>query len=129
MLVVRKSRIEGKGLFTDAPIPARSKVGEYTGERISVREARRRARTRKHVAIIELDDRHAVDESVGGGPFQFINHSCKPNVFVRIAFGRAEFYALRNIAAGEEMTVDYGLSHHDGRLPCQCRSAECRDFI
>jgi len=129
MLVIRKSRIEGKGLFTDSTIAARTKVGEYTGERISVREARRRAKTRKHVAIVELDDRHAIDESVGGGPFQYINHSCNPNVFIRIAYGRAEFYAKRNIAAGEEMTVDYGVSHHDGHLPCQCKTEQCRDFI
>ena len=129
MLVVRRSRIEGKGLFTDSPIAARTKVGEYTGERISVRTARRRAKTREHVAIIELDDRHAIDESIGGGPFQYINHSCKPNVFIRIAYGRTEFYAKRDIAAGEEMTVDYGVSHHDGHLPCQCKAEGCRDYI
>ena len=130
MLVIRKSKIEGKGLFTDAPIKARTKVGEYTGERISVREARRRAKTREHVAIVELSEKEAIDESTpGGGPFQFINHSCSPNVFIRIAYNRVEFYALRNIAAGEEMTVDYEVSHHDGGLPCRCKTEGCRDFI
>jgi len=130
MLVIRKSEIEGKGLFTDAPITARTKVGEYTGERISIREARRRAKTREHVAIVELDEKVAIDESTpGGGPFQFINHSCTPNVFMRIAYGRLEFYAKRDIATGEEMTVDYEVSHHDGTLRCRCKSEACRDFI
>lgn len=129
MLVVQKSRIEGRGLFTDCPVPARTKVGEFTGERISVREARRRARKQKHIAIVELNHRQAIDGTVRGGPFQYINHSCNPNVFIRIAYGRVEFYAKRRIAAGEEMTVDYELSHHDGRLPCRCKSQECRDFI
>jgi uncharacterized protein len=129
MLVIHRSKIEGNGLFTDSLIAARKKVGEYTGERISVREARRRAKTRKHVAIVELNDEEAIDESVGGGLFQYINHSCDPNVFIRIAYGRVEFYAKRKIAAGEEMTVDYEESHHDGRLPCRCKSSECRDFI
>jgi uncharacterized protein len=129
MLLIRKSKIEGKGLFTNSPIAARTKVGEYTGERISVREARRRAKNRKHVAIVELNSKEAIDESVRGGLFQYINHSCSPNVFLRIAYGRVEFYAKRNIAAGEEMTVDYELSHHDGRLRCQCNSSHCRQFI
>jgi uncharacterized protein len=130
MLVIRKSMIEGKGLFTDSPIAARTKVGEYTGERISIREARRRAKTREHVAIVELDEKVAIDESTpGGGPFQFINHSCTPNVFMRIAYGRLEFYAKRDISAGEEMTVDYEVSHHDGTLRCRCKAAGCRDFI
>jgi len=130
MLVIRKSKIEGQGLFTDSPIAARRKVGEFTGERISVREARRRAKSRKHIAIVELDAKVAIDGSrAGGGPFSFINHSCTPNVFTRIAYGRAEFYTMRKIAAGEELTVDYEVSHHDGRLRCKCKSQQCRDFI
>ena len=97
MLRVRKSKIQGKGLFTDSPIPSRKKIGEFTGERISVREARRRAKGAKRIVIIELSSTKAIDGSVGGGPFEFVNHSCDPNVFVRIAYGRAEFYAQRDI--------------------------------
>ena len=129
MLVVGKSTIEGKGLFTDSAITARAKIGEFTGERISVREARRRAKKRKHIAIVEIDEKVAIDGSVRGGPFQYINHSCTPNAYIRIAYGRIEFYARRAIAAGEELTVDYEISHHDGRLRCRCRSAGCRDYI
>ena len=42
---------------------------------------------------------------------------------------RAEFYARRAIAPGEELTVDYGESHHGGRLPCRCGAATCRGYI
>ena len=129
MFRVSKSRIQGQGLFTDAPIPARRKIGEFTGERISVREARRRARGAKRIAIIEISSTKAIDGGVDGGPFQFVNHSCDPNVFIRIAYGRAEFYTRRPLGAGEELTCDYGESHHDGKLPCQCGSAHCKKFI
>jgi SET domain-containing protein len=78
---------------------------------------------------VELDHRHAIDGSVRGGPFNYINHSCSPNVFSRIAYGRAEFYAKRDIPAGEELTVDYEVSHHDGTLPCRCKAGACREFI
>ncbi len=128
-LVVRKSAIQGSGLFTDAAIKARSKLGEFTGERISVREARRRAKGAKRISIVELSSTQAVDGGVGGGPFQFVNHSCEPSTFIRIAYGRIEFYALRDLRPGDEITCDYGDSHHNGKLPCGCGSARCRKFI
>jgi uncharacterized protein len=129
MLLTKKSPIQGKGLFTDSRILLRSKVGEFSGERISVREARKRARGAKRIVIVELSATKAIDGSVSGGPFQFVNHSCDPNLFVRIAYGRVEFYAKRNISAGEELTCDYGDSHHEGRLPCGCESVKCRKFL
>ena len=129
MLRVRTSKIQGKGLFTDSPIPARKKIGEFTGQLISVREARRRARNATRIAIVEISSTKAIDGSVGGGVFQFVNHSCDPNVFIRIAYGRAEFYAQRNIKAGEELTCNYGESHHEGKLPCSCGSRDCAKYI
>lgn len=129
MLLIANSRIQGKGLFTDSPIPARRKIGEFTGERISLREARARARGAKRIAIVEISSTRAIDGSVDGGPFQFVNHSCDPNVFMRVAYGRAEFYSRRPVSPGEELTCDYGDSHHDGKLSCQCGAANCRKFI
>jgi SET domain-containing protein len=76
-----------------------------------------------------LSDTEAIDGSVNGGPFQYINHSCTPNVFTRIAYGRAEFYTMRSVKAGDELTCDYGESHHEGKLPCRCGSKKCRKFI
>jgi SET domain-containing protein len=129
MLLIGKSAIQGKGLFTDSPVRARTKLGEFTGERISTREARRRAKRRKRIAIVEVSLKEAIDGSIKGGLFQFINHSCDPNVFTRIAYGRVEFYAKRNLAAGDELTTDYVCSHHNGQLRCLCQSSDCRGFI
>jgi SET domain-containing protein len=129
MLRIAKSSIQGKGLFTKVALRARQKIGEFTGERISLREARKRAKGAKRIAIVEVSDTVALDGTRRGGPFSFINHSCESNVFIRIAYGRAEFYARKNIDAGEELTCDYVDSHHDGRLPCRCGSGKCRKFI
>jgi uncharacterized protein len=125
----RKSGIEGRGVFAAAAIPARRKIGEFTGERISQSEARRRARTLKHIKIVELNDRTAIDGTSGESEFSFINHSCSPNTFMRICGGRVEFYSLRPIARGEELTCDYKESHHEGKLPCRCGTSKCRGFI
>ena len=127
-LTVAPSRLVGRGLFAATSIPARAKIGEFEGDRISIREARRRARNRRIVAIVELED-FALDATDTGRGFRFINHSCEPNTFMRCTPTRAEFYARRAIGAGEELTVDYGDSHHDGKLPCRCGARRCRGWI
>ena len=127
-LHVGKSRFAGKGLFAGTRIPRRAKIGDYEGEVIGLREARRRARGQPIVAIVELE-RHALDATRWKHGFRFINHSCDPNVFIRCTPQRAEFYARRAIRAGEELTCDYGESQHNGTLPCRCGAANCRGFI
>ena len=103
-------------------------MGEFGGERIGLREARRRAKGRDIVAIVELD-RFAYDASVGDNAFRWINHSCAPNTFIRCTPARAEFYALRAIGKGEELTADYVDSHHNGKLECRCGARKCRGYI
>ncbi len=127
-LYVARSRITGRGLFAGTAIAKRAKIGEFEGEKIGLREARRRAKGRSTIAIVELD-RHALDATHVLRGFRFINHSCAPNTFIRCTPQRAEFYALRNIRKGEEVTVDYGRSHHDGKLACRCAAATCRGKI
>ena len=123
---VRRSRIQGRGLFALTALPARRKIGELGGERISLREARRRASDTDCIAIVEFNDGTALDASRDGGDFRYVNHSCEPNTFMRLYKGRVEFYALRRVEVGEELTCDYGPTHHDGALPCRCGSAKCR---
>lgn len=123
-----RSRLVGRGLFAGGTIPARAKIGEFEGEVIGLREARRRAQGRSIVAIVELED-HALDATDSPRGFRFINHSCEPNTYIRCTPTRAEFYALRRIRRGEELTVDYIDSHHNGKLPCRCGSPRCRGWI
>ena len=126
--IVAPSAIDGSGLFTRRALPARRKIGELTGERISRMAARRRARKRERVAIVELNDGTAIDASQGNC-FAFVNHACHPNLYMRIIGAHVEFYTLRRVAAGEELTCNYGETHHDGQRRCNCRSDNCRGFI
>jgi SET domain-containing protein len=123
---VGRSRIQGRGLFALAEVAARRKLGELGGELITQREARRRARGARCVKIVEFGDGTALDATRLGGPFGYVNHSCEPNAYMRLYRGRVEFYALRRIEAGEEITCDYGETHHDGQLNCRCGSVKCR---
>ena len=119
------SRIDGIGAFADEAIPARRKIGEIRGEPLSVREARRRARGQQRIMIVELSERRAIDASGSTDPLRYTNHSCRPNAVLRIRQGRVEFYAMRDIAAGDEITVNYGETHHEGRLQCRCGVPGC----
>jgi len=127
-LIVRTSAIVGRGLYTPRAIPKGAKIGEFEGEKIGLREARRRAKGRAVIAIVELEH-HALDATRVRRGFRYINHSCDANTFMRCTTTRAEFYARRAIARGEELTVDYGYNQHEGKLRCRCGAANCRGFI
>ncbi|HOY35236.1 MAG TPA: SET domain-containing protein [Piscinibacter sp.] len=122
---VRTSRIDGRGAFAAEAMPARRKIGEIRGESVSVREARRRAKTMERIMIVEVSHTRAIDASGSTDPLRFTNHSCQPNAVLRIRQGRVEFYAMRDIAPGEEITVNYGETHHEGKLRCRCGAPGC----
>ncbi len=122
---VAASPIDGQGAFADEPIPARRKIGEIRGESVSVREARRRAKGVARIMIVEISDKRAIDATHSADPLRFTNHSCRPNAVLRIRQGRVEFYAMRDVAPGEELTVNYGETHHEGRLRCRCGAIGC----
>jgi uncharacterized protein len=126
---VKPSAIDGHGVFAAEPIGSQKKIGEIRGEAISVEEARVRATRHERIMIVELSARRAIDFSKSSDPMRFTNHSCRPNARLCIRNGRVEFYALRVIAAGEELTVDYGETHHDGKLACRCGAAGCRGAL
>jgi uncharacterized protein len=122
---VKPSRIDGTGAYAAEAIPARRKIGEIRGEAVSVREARRRAKGVARIMVVELSETRAIDASNSIDPLRFTNHSCRPNAVLRIRQGRVEFYAMRDIAAGEELTANYGETHHGGRLRCRCGAPGC----
>jgi SET domain-containing protein len=122
---VAPSAIDGHGVFAAEPIPPRLKIGEIRGESISVQQARIRATRHERIMIVEVSNRKAIDFSASTDPMRFTNHSCAPNARLAIGGGRVEFYALREIAPGEEITVDYGETHHEGRLACRCGAPNC----
>ena len=126
---VKKSPIDGKGLFATIRLSRRRKIGELTGELISQREAKRRAKHLKRIVIVELNNGMAIDGGKNGNDFQYINHSCSPNTFIRRFRNTVEVYALRDIKPGEELTCDYGESYHDGTRPCTCGSPTCRGCL
>ncbi len=124
-VAVAASRIDGQGAFAAEAIPPKRKIGEIRGESISVSDARIRATRHERVMIVEVSPRTAIDFSKSADPMRFTNHSCQPNARLCIRQGRVEFYAVRAIALGDEITVNYGETHHQGKLACRCGASNC----
>jgi SET domain-containing protein len=61
------------------------------------------------------------------GSMIFSNHSCDPNIGVR---GQIIFVAMRDIAAGEELTHDWATTDDDAyEMECRCNALNCRKII
>jgi len=120
-LEIRTSRIPnaGKGVYAKVAIPKGAYLGAYTGEFITEDEYWRRANANRWQYMMGLLD--CAKPNTGGiSTIDGING----NVFTRMNYAPAEFQnvkfekiceapfvkimALRDIAAGEELWVDYG---------------------
>ena len=128
-LDVRKSPIDGMGCFATQFFPKGKKIAEYAGELISQREVERRVKTLKKHRICAINSRWSLDGERGGNGTHYLNHSCRPNSYMRITHGHLLFMALRDIRPGEEITCDYISTHHPDDYRCRCKSPACRGTI
>jgi SET domain-containing protein len=130
---VGPSPIDGQGAFAAEPIPARAKIGEVRGEFVDMKQARARAREAERLTgrifMVAISDKRAVDATASSDPLRFTNHACNPNAVLKVQQGRVAFYALDDIAAGQEITVRYGATHHAGRLRCACGAPQCQGTL
>jgi SET domain-containing protein len=138
---IRYSSIAGRGAFALQRIPARKRLIEYTGERVSHEVADKRyeeeeARGNTHTVLFAIDDKMVIDAGVDGNDARFFNHSCEPNCTSEIVRRRVYLKTLREIMPGEELTYDYeipneGESEKTARekYPCYCGSPNCRGTL
>ena len=142
LYVVRNSRIHGRGVFAARQIRKGTRIVEYTGERISNKEADRRYddtnMKRHHTFLFTLDSKTVIDGAIGkgGGDASYINHSCEPNCEAVITRKRIFIHALRGIEPGAELAYDYQYERtgkNDVELEkfyvCKCGAPNCRGSI
>jgi len=126
---VRASPIQGRGLFASEPI-ARGEVVAVKGGHVFSRATLERVQERLGPAEIQIGEDLFIGpltEEEREGCMIFINHSCDPNVGVS---GQVVFVAMRDVAAGEELTHDWAMTDDDpGRLDCRCGAASCRGIV
>ena len=128
-LATGESTIEGRGCFATRIFKKGRRIAEYAGERIPRPEILRRVRGKKRIYVCGVNSYWGIDGSRGGNGTQYINHSCQPNAYTRLVYEHIIFFALRDIRAGEEITLDYGDSYHSDEKRCRCGAPKCRSKI
>ncbi|MDM0014151.1 SET domain-containing protein-lysine N-methyltransferase [Variovorax sp. J22P168] len=136
----RRSSVHGNGVFAVQDIAEGETLIEYKGEVINWEEALRRhphdPSQPHHTFYFHIDEDRVIDGNVNGNAARWINHSCDPSCEADEQGGRIFIKALRNIAAGEELSYDYGLVIDEpytkklkADFPCWCGSADCRGTL
>jgi len=126
---VRPSPIQGLGLFAAEAIAEGEIVAVKGGYVLDRRTWARFAETLGPAEIQIADDLviapTSQDERDGG--MLYTNHSCDPNIGIQ---GQIVFVAMRDIAAGEELTHDWATTDdEDYEMTCRCGSPTCRGTI
>jgi hypothetical protein len=107
---------DGFGVFTSRMILAGAAIGTFTGVESPVR-------TRMSLQFSPgLHVEPGVDE-----PLRYLNHACAPTAVFR---GR-HLYAVLDLAAGAEVTIDYN-AHEDALshpFVCRCGAAGCVGLV
>lgn len=124
-----RSHIHGTGAYAQEAIARRKKIGSMGGKVISKKEARQKVRSKESIAMVELWNGKAIDGSAKSNALRYINHSCNPNTFLRTFNYHVEFYALKDIHPGEELTCHYGETHHNGKKECRCGAPNCKGYL
>jgi len=136
---VKNSKIHNNGVFAKKDIAEGTRVIEYVGEKITHKEAIRRAevelirakndKSYGAVYLFELNKRQDVDGNVPYNTARLINHSCDPNCETDIIRGRIWVIAIRDIKETEELTYNYGYNFDDYEDHlCECGTKICIHF-
>jgi SET domain-containing protein len=126
----RVSGISGRGLFALAPIE-QDEVVAIKGGHIVDRATLLRESALIGEAYIQIEDGFYLAPLTAEEVepvMLFLNHSCEPNVGLR---GNVVFVAMRAIAAGEELVMDYAMFDDDPeeRMDCRCGALTCRRVV
>jgi SET domain-containing protein len=129
LLWVGKSPIAGRGLFTAKAIQHGTRIIRYTGEKITKAESDTRLRAGNDY-IMHFNARYDIDGKALRNKARYINHSCAPNCRVQLTARTIWIVALRDITAGEELTLHYRYEPDDAPAhPCTCGADTCCGFI
>lgn len=124
LVETRGSDVSGHGVFARRPIARGERVLECVGRLVSgadVYEGLRAMQVGPDLWLAEDPDRPDASD--------YVNHGCEPNLgFVD---GSRWLFALRDIAAGEELLWDYSTAQDEPgwAVPCRCGARGCRGVI
>ena len=114
-LIVKKG-LAGLGLFATDDILKDDFIIEYTGPLLTEEQSEEKAGL---YLFAVTDTKWTIDGSGRENIARYINHSCKPNCEAFADGKKIVIHARKHIAAGEELTYNYGKEYMDD-LNCRC---------
>lgn len=120
-IAVAPSLIHGSGVFVKTPVQRGQRLIDYRAYCV-----RGKADTLQQLQI-SADFYMQVRE---GSVPTFINHSCRPNCFIRFDDG-VYLEAAGDIASDQELTIDYNCYYFDvgdDLFQCKCRNTGCNGY-
>ncbi len=120
---VRPSAIEGLGLFAAVALSPGQTIREVNVLREISPEQPLRPDLGERFDHCDYPDGKVV---LLGFPDRHVNHCCDPNAFARYEGDPCFLVALRAIAPGTEITIDYNINITGGsEWPCHCGAPRC----
>jgi hypothetical protein len=123
----RRAGGKGLGVFAREPIAAGEAAVAFGGY-VVTRDELESLGTRWVEQTIQIEDDLFLVGPESPEPADRVNHSCEPNCGL---LGASVLVAMRDIAAGEELTYDYATSDSADydEFACECGSALCREKV
>ena len=130
---IKKSNIDNRGLYATTNIKKNTKIIEYKGKIITVKETETNPKfdNDKAIYLFNLNKKYDLDGDFKYNTARLINHSCDPNCEVDGVGLKLWIYAIKDIKKNEELTYDYGFSFDKDYkdFPCRCGAKKCVGFI
>ena len=130
---IKKSKIDKNGLYANRDIKKGTKIIEYKGKIISVKQSETDPKfdNGRAIYLFNLNKKYDLDGDFKFNTARLINHSCDPNCEVFGSGLKVFVYAMKNIKKADELSYDYGFSYDSDykQFPCKCRSKNCIGFI
>ena len=130
---IKKSKIDNRGLYAATNIKKNTKIIEYKGKIITVKETETNPKfdNNKAIYLFNLNKKYDLDGDFKYNTARLINHSCDPNCEVDGVGLKLWIYAVKDIKKNEELTYDYGFSFDKDYkdFPCRCGAKKCVGFI
>ncbi len=130
---IKKSNIDNRGLYAAENIKKDTKIIEYKGKIITVKETETNPKfdNDKAIYLFNLNKKYDLDGDFKYNTARLINHSCEPNCEVDGVGLKLWIYSIKDIKKNDELTYDYGFSFDKDYkdFPCRCGAKKCVGFI
>ena len=130
---IKKSKIDKNGLYANCNIKRGTKIIEYKGKLVTVKNSEKDPKfdNSKAIYLFGINKKYDLDGNFSFNTARLINHSCEPNCEVFGEGLKIWIFAMKNIKKGEELSYDYGFSFDQDykNYPCNCGSKNCAGYI